>query len=99
MDTPRKVPIAVGGGFGEGGHNVYRFLNGLAGPKGEVVHYSRVGTCCSFKSADSPFGGRAVLEVYEIQYQGLAKPARLYFNWYGKAHVLVPVGFAAAPAK
>jgi hypothetical protein len=87
-----KSPVVVGGGFGEGGHNTYRYLNALRGPQGQPVHYSRVGTCCSFKSANSPFGDEALLEVYEITYDGAAKPARLYFNWYDSAEILVPKG-------
>jgi hypothetical protein len=90
-----KKPIPVGGGFGEGGHNAYRYLNSLLGPAGEVVRYKRVGTCCSFKTANSPFGDSALLEVYEIEYEGISKPVRLYFNWYDPGAILIPSGFTA----
>lgn len=87
-----KVPIAVGGGFSEGGHNVYRYLNALAGPQGQRIHYTRVGTCCAFKTPDSPFQGTGLLEVYEVTYDGLPKANRLYFNWYGAADPQIPIG-------
>src|SRR4051794_1574718 len=87
-----KVPVAVGGGFSEGGHNVYRYLNALAGPQGQIIHYTRVGTCCAFKTPDARFDGTGLLEVYEVTYEGLPKPNRLYFNWYGAADPQIPVG-------
>ncbi len=86
-----NAPVAVGGGFGTGSDRTYQFLNALRGPNGESLSYTRVGTCCPFKSPKSPFGGEALLEVYEITYSG-AKPRRLYFNWYDEGEVLVPVG-------
>jgi hypothetical protein len=92
-----KVPIAVGGGFGEGSHNVYRYLNRLMGPHQQVVHYNRVGTCCEFKTANSPFDGKALLEVYEISYDGAGAPVRLYFNWYDAGAALLPLGLTARP--
>jgi len=87
-----KIPVAVGGGFSEGGHNVYRYLNALAGPQGQKIHYTRIGTCCAFKTPDSPFDGTGLLEVYEVTYDGSSKPNRLYFNWYGAADPQIPVG-------
>jgi hypothetical protein len=87
-----KVPVAVGGGFSEGEHNVYRYLNALAGPQGQIIHYTRVGTCCAFKTPGARFDGTGLLEVYEVTYEGLPKPHRLYFNWYGAADPQIPVG-------
>lgn len=87
-----KTPVAVGGGFSEGEPNVYRYLNALAGPQKQVMHYTRVGTCCVFKTPDSPFDGTGLLEVYEVTYEGLPKAKRLYFNWYGAADPQIPVG-------
>jgi hypothetical protein len=87
-----KYPIAVGGGFPDGGHKVYGYLNALAGPEGQKVHYTRIGTCCFFKAPDSPFDGNGLLEVYEVTYDGQSKPSRLYFNWYGPPDPLIPVG-------
>jgi hypothetical protein len=91
-----KLAIRLGGGFSEGSKNTYRFLNALLGPQGQKVHYERVGTCCGFKTANSPFGDSALLEVWEISYEGAKRPSRLYFNWYDEGEVLVPVGLTAA---
>jgi len=90
-----KSPIKVGGGFGSGSERTYQFLNALRGPEGQEVKYSRVGTCCPFKSPNSPFDGEALLEVYEIMYAGASKPRNLYFNWYDEAEVLVPSGLTS----
>ena len=87
-------PVMVKGGLGEGSHNVYRFLNALRGPAGQQVQYSRVGSCCAFKTKKSPFGGD-LLDVYEVSYDGYA-PRRMYFNWYDDGEILIPVGFSAA---
>jgi hypothetical protein len=91
----RKRPLfSLGADSGKGSENTYKYLNALLGPKAEAVHYSRVGTCCVFKSKNSPFGDTALLEVYEIQVEnGEAK--RLYFNWYDSGKVLIPVGLTA----
>ena len=89
-------PVAIGGGFGEGSTRTYQYLNTLRGPHGEPVSYNRVGTCCPFKSPNSPFGGEAVLEVYEVTWQGLPEPKRLYFNWYEQGDIFLPVGFSSA---
>ena len=88
-----KMPVSVGGGFGDGAHNVYRYLYSLLGPAGQKVHYDRIGTCCPFKTPNSPFDGEGILEVYEISYDG-GKPARLYFNWYDSGEILIPAGLS-----
>ena len=90
-----KAPVMVGGGFGSGSKRTYRFLNALRGPNGEAVTYSRVGTCCPFKSPNSPFDGEALLEVFAIRYAGQDHAQRLYFNWYDEGEVLVPLGLTA----
>lgn len=90
-----KAPVVVGGGLGDGSTHLLAFLNALLGPQGQFVHYRRVGTCCSFKTPNSPFGDSDVLEVYEITYDGLGAPKRLYFDWDDTAEVLVPVGLTA----
>lgn len=90
----QKIPVQVGGGFGDGSRNTYRYLNALLGPTGQPVHYTRIGTCCPFKTPNSPFEGEGILEVYEITYDG-GKPARLYFDWYDSGDVSIPVGLTA----
>jgi hypothetical protein len=91
-----RQPVVVSGGFGEGGHNVYRFLNTLRGLKGETVHYRRIGTCCEFNTKNSPFGdGKGLLEAYEVTVEG-GTPKKMYFNWYDSGEILIPMGFTAA---
>ncbi len=87
-----ESPVRVGGGFSKGAHNTYRFLNSLLGPHGEKVHCKRVGTCCPFKTPNSPFGDTALLEVYEVTHEGASAAKRLYFNWYDPGEPLVPMG-------
>jgi hypothetical protein len=88
--------VKVGGGFDQGSNNTYRFLNALRSPTGEPIKYNRVGTCCPFTSPNSPFGGEALLEVYEITVPATGKTKRLYFNWYDDAEVFIPVGLTAS---
>jgi hypothetical protein len=88
------TPVLIGGGFESGADRTYKYLNSLRGPNGQTIHYARVGTCCPFKSANSPFGGEALLEVYQLSIPGVGAPKRLYFNWYETGDVLVPVGLS-----
>jgi len=91
-----SAPIRIGGDFAEGGDRTYRYLNSLLGPRGEKVTYRRVGTCCAFKTPNSPIGGEGLLEVYEITTgDGAAK--RIYFDWYDESRPLIPVGLTALP--
>jgi hypothetical protein len=89
-----RAPVLIGGGFGSGSDRTYKYLNSLRGPNGQPVKYDRVGTCCPFKSPNSPFGGAGLLEVYQLSIPGVAAPKRLYFNWYETAEVLIPVGLS-----
>jgi len=89
-----KSPVLVGGGFADGSYNTYRFLNALLGPAGQRIHYIRIGTCCPFKTPNSPFEAEGVLEVYQITYDS-GKPARLYFNWYDSGTLYIPQGLTA----
>jgi len=93
--TPESA-VPVGGGFSKGSKNTYRFLNSLLGPEGQKVHYQRIGTCCEFETTNSPFGDTALLEVYEINFEGSDEAIRLYFNWYDPGEVLIPFGLTAA---
>jgi len=72
--------------------NPKRFLNALTGPKGEAITYKKLESCCPFpsKRGDS---GAGFLDIYEINYSGLKKPLKLYFNIYEKGYLFVPKGF------
>ncbi len=85
-----KNPIMVGGDLG-GPKNERRFLNALAGPKGEEIKYSRIGSCCSFQTKNSELGG-GLLDKYSVTYEGLEKSLVIYINMYDSDTLKVPVG-------
>lgn len=89
------APVQIGGGFGAGSDRTYKYLNSLRGPKGEAIKYDRVGTCCPFKSPNSPFDGEALLEVYQVTLPN-GDARRVYFDWYTEGRPLVPVGLTSA---
>lgn len=71
--------------------NQVRFLNALAGPKGEALSYRKIETCCPFPTKNSTMGA-GFLEVYEIRWKDQKTPIKLYFNIYEKGVLLAPVG-------
>ncbi|HHU26804.1 MAG TPA: 2-dehydro-3-deoxyphosphooctonate aldolase [Bacteroidales bacterium] len=86
-----KNPIKVGG-VTEGPMNERRFLNALAGPNGEKISYYRMGSCCHFKTQNSPTG-TGLLDKYSVTYKGATKEIVLYINMYDVDLLKVPVGF------
>lgn len=74
--------------------NQERFLNALAGPKGEKITYTKTGICCPFPNAIAEMGV-ASLDVYNITWESQKKPIILYLNSYEKGVLMVPVGFTA----
>ncbi len=73
--------------------NQQRFLNALAGPKGEKLTYKKLESCCPFPTKRSEMGA-GFLDVYEISWDGLKKPITLYFNIYEKGILSVPLGLS-----
>lgn len=71
--------------------NQGRFLNALAGPKGEKITYTKLESCCPFPTKRSELGA-GFLDVYELKWQGQIKPVKLYLNIYEKGILMVPVG-------
>lgn len=71
--------------------NQHRFLNALAGPKGEKIIYKKIESCCPFPTKRSDMGA-AFLDVYELYWEGKETPVKLYLNSYEKGALLVPVG-------
>jgi hypothetical protein len=71
--------------------NIERFLNALAGPKGEPITYKKTETCCPFPTKRTEIGA-GFLDVYEITWEGNTKPLKLYLNIYEKSVLMVPVG-------
>jgi hypothetical protein len=73
--------------------NETRFLNALAGPKGEKITYKRLETCCPFPTKRSDMGA-GFLNVYELTWEGQKKPITLYLNVYEKGILMVPMGLS-----
>ncbi len=88
-------PIMVGGvTTDEGPLNERRFLNSLLGPEGDPVYYERTGSCCDFET-ENGFMGYGLLDVYEVDYEGLEEPITLYINMYDAGPLYIPVNFTA----
>lgn len=80
-----RHPIVVGSeDLKEGPRNQQDYLNNLSGPNGEVITYTRLGSCCEFKTKNG-FSGGGMLDKYEVTYEGLEEPIILYFNMYDPA--------------
>jgi hypothetical protein len=89
-----KNPIKVGGAKQSSGPlNERRFLNALLGSAGQEVTYERKGSCCAFKTPNGLFENTGLLDIYEVTYEGLAQPAKLYINMYDDGILKAPKGF------
>jgi hypothetical protein len=86
-------PIKVGGPDG-GPARERRFLDQLAGPNGEKITYTRIGSCCPFPTPRS-FLGNGLLDQYEVRIAGDETPKILYLNMYDYEEPLIPRGFTA----
>ncbi|MES2812715.1 MAG: 2-dehydro-3-deoxyphosphooctonate aldolase [Bacteroidota bacterium] len=90
-----NYPVNVGFTTLEDGlNNQTRFLNALAGPKGEKISYKLVDTCCPFPTKRSDMGA-GMLDIFEITYEGQTKPILLYINKYERGELLIPMGLTA----
>jgi hypothetical protein len=86
-------PIMVGGDWDNAVKNERRFLNALLGPNGEAVTYTRLGSCCAFRTPHGVIGDAGLLDRYELKIDGAAKPVVLYVNMYDKGKLRAPKGF------
>ncbi|KOS05984.1 2-dehydro-3-deoxyphosphooctonate aldolase [Flavobacterium akiainvivens] len=73
--------------------NVKRYFGAITGPNGEQVSYNKVDVCCPFPTEKYNMGA-GMLDIYEVTWQGLAAPKRIYINLYEKGQILAPQGFA-----
>ena len=73
--------------------NQERFLNALAGPKGEKITYTKLESCCPFPTKRTDLGA-GFLDVYELKWDGQKKPIKLYLNIYEKGILMVPMGLS-----
>jgi hypothetical protein len=83
--------IQVGGGPMEGPARERKYLNALRGPDGQGIRARRLG---SLPGPD----GQTILDAYEITYDGLAAPLRLYLDEYHDGTLQAPKGFVCAAA-
>ena len=91
-----KNPIMVGGvPTSEGPLNERRYLNALAGPKGEYITYTRTGSCCQFES-ENGFMGSGLLDMYELTWKNQDEPITLYINMYDAGELKAPKGLTIA---
>lgn len=80
------------GGYNDGPLNERKYLNSLSGPNGKTIWYERSGSCCQFKTKNSPFG-MGMLDAYKVTYSGKNDTITLYINMYDKDKLKAPVGF------
>jgi len=74
--------------------NQQRFLNALAGPKGEKITYTKLESCCPFPTKRSDTGA-GLLDVYQLRWEGQKNPVTLYLNIYEKGALMIPLGLTA----
>lgn len=85
-----EAPINVGVGPSE----QHKYLNSLAGPNGESIRYTRLGSCCPFADPKLSYGG-GLLDIYQVFYDGQKQPIKLYLNMYYKDQKLfIPTGLS-----
>ena len=77
----------------DGYNNQMRFLNGLAGPKGEKISYTLKESCCPFPTKKTETGA-GTIDIFEITWPGQTKPIILYINKFEKGELLIPLGFS-----
>jgi hypothetical protein len=81
-------PIKTGGGFAEGPARERQYLAALRGPAGQSLRIVRRG------STMAP--DKTILDLYEITYEGLAAPIRLYLDEYHDGSLKAPQGLVCA---
>ena len=90
--TTEANPILVGAESADGGPARERaYLSTLRGPEFQPVSFTRLGSCCPFETPLSTWGG--LLDMYEVTYEGLDEPVRLYLNMYDPGEARPPEGF------
>ncbi|EDM43158.1 hypothetical protein SCB49_11804 [unidentified eubacterium SCB49] len=72
--------------------NQRRFIASLAGPDGQVLSFYRVGSCCPYAS-ENGLGGSALVDIYQVTYDGLKDPILLYISFYDFEKLYIPNGF------
>lgn len=71
--------------------NEYTFIAQLTGPNGEEITANRLGSGWAVKSRKAPFG-KALLDKWELKYDGLEEPIIIYLNGYDYEAPKCPIG-------
>ena len=77
-------PIKVGLDAGTGPTRELQYLNALRGSAGQSLRFRRVGTTVV---------ENVILDIYELSYEGLPSPVRLYLDGYHFEEPMAPLGF------
>ena len=85
-------PVKVGGALERGPKNEHDYLYALRGPAGEMLYFTRLGSCCPF-STPNGIEGTGLLDKYQVSHPGLDEPVILYINMYDYEDPLAPMGF------
>lgn len=75
--------------------NVQRYFGALSGPEGQKITYTKTDSCCPFPSVNDM--GAGILDIYEVTWEGLKEPKRIYINLYEKGKIVAPYGFGIRP--
>ncbi len=87
-------PVLVGGDKdSEGPLNERRYLNALAGPRGERISYFRFESCCPFKT-ENGYMGEGLLDHYRVTWEGSKDTVSIYINMYDFGELKAPAGFS-----
>ena len=78
--------------------NIKRYFGALTGPQGQEISYEKVDTCCPFPSKRNAMGA-GLLDIYEVTWDGLKEPKRIYINLYEKGEIIAPMGFGIKDAE
>lgn len=78
--------------------NVKRYFGALTGPQGQEITYEKTDTCCPFPSERNAMGA-GLLDIYEVTWEGLNEPKRIYINLYEKGEIIAPMGFGIKEAE
>ncbi len=84
-----EFPVKVGE---KSVQNQRRYIASLAGPNGEELTFHRRGSCCPYESENGMMGS-ALVDVYEVTFEGLKEPILLYISFYDEGPLYIPYGF------
>ena len=73
--------------------NTSAYFARLVSTENKPVKFKRFGSCCRFPSPNGPFGGHALMDKYEVTYEGLDKPIIVFVNNYDQGVVKPVAGF------